>query len=122
KKGKTVLEYADIPNLDNLAARSVCGLTDPVSRGITPGSGPAHLSLFGYDPVKYQIGRGVLEALGIDMELTAEDLACRGNFATINDQKVIIDRRAGRITTETNRKICALMQEKITEIDGIKII
>ena len=122
KKEKTVLEYADIPNMDKLAARSVCGLTDPVSRGITPGSGPAHLSLFGYDPVKYQIGRGVLEALGIDIELTKEDLACRGNFATINDDGIIIDRRAGRIPTETNRKICALLQEKIAEINDVKVI
>ncbi len=122
KEGKTVLEYANIPNLDQLAVQSVCGLTDPISRGITPGSGPAHLSLFGYNPMKYQIGRGVLEALGIDIELTEDDLACRGNFATIDDNGVIIDRRAGRIATETNQKICGLLQENITEIDNVKVI
>lgn len=122
KNNKTVLEAASIPNFDGLASKSVCGLTDPISRGITPGSGPAHLSLFGYDPLHYQIGRGVLEALGVGIELTSDDLACRGNFATMNDSGIITDRRAGRIPTELNEKLCVKMQDKIKEIDGVKIL
>jgi len=122
ENNKTVLEKAFIPNLDKLAAKSVCGLTDPISCGITPGSGPAHLSLFGYDPIKYQIGRGVLEALGVGMELTSRDLASRGNFATLDNEGIITDRRAGRIATELNEKLCKLMQDKITQIGNVKII
>ena len=122
ENNKTVLEKAFIPNLNKLASKSACGLTDPISCGITPGSGPAHLSLFGYDPIKYQIGRGVLEALGIGMELTSRDLACRGNFATLNKEGIITDRRAGRIATELNVKLCALLQDKINQIGNVKAI
>jgi len=122
KNNKTVLETALIPNLDKLASQAVCGLTDPISCGITPGSGPAHLSLFGYDPLKYQIGRGVLEALGVGMELTPFDLACRGNFATLSEEGIITDRRAGRIATTLNEKICKIMQDKIKRIGEVEVI
>ncbi|MGB2782984.1 MAG: 2,3-bisphosphoglycerate-independent phosphoglycerate mutase [Atribacterota bacterium] len=122
KNNQTVLETASIPNLDRLASQSVCGLADPISCGITPGSGPAHLSLFGYDPIKYQIGRGVLEALGIGMELSSRDLACRGNFATLDKEGIITDRRAGRMATELNEKLCKFMQDKINQIGDVKAI
>lgn len=122
KNNKTVLETALIPNLDRLASKAVCGLTDPISCGITPGSGPAHLSLFGYDPLKYQIGRGVLEALGVGMELTPYDLACRGNFATLSEEGIITDRRAGRIPTALNEKICRIIQDKIKQIREVEVI
>ena len=122
KNNQTVLETASIPNLDRLASQSVCGLADPISCGITPGSGPAHLSLFGYDPIKYQIGRGVLEALGIGMELSSRDLACRGNFATLDKEGIITDRRAGRMATELNKKLCKFLQDKINQIGEVKVI
>ncbi|MGH7267371.1 MAG: 2,3-bisphosphoglycerate-independent phosphoglycerate mutase, partial [Candidatus Rokuibacteriota bacterium] len=98
--GRSELETARIPRLDALARRAACGLIRHVGPGITPGSGPGHLGLFGYDPLRYQVGRGVLEALGIEFDLRPGDLAARGNFCTVDAQGRITDRRAGRISTE----------------------
>lgn len=118
----TALEVARTPCLDSLAAEGTLGLTDPVSPGITPGSGPAHIALFGYDPLKYQIGRGILEATGINMKLESSDVASRGNFAAMDGNALIIDRRAGRITTEENRRLVRMLSDEISEIDGVKVI
>lgn len=120
-KGKTELEAAQKPNLDTLAAESACGLHIPVAMGITPGSGPGHLSLFGYDPIEWQIGRGVLEALGLGIELRKTDVALRANYATV-EKGIVKDRRAGRIPTEENRKITERLQERIRKIDDAEII
>jgi 2,3-bisphosphoglycerate-independent phosphoglycerate mutase len=117
-QGRTELEAAPTPNLDALAGRSQLGLALPVAPGITPGSGPAHLSLFGYDPLKYDIGRGVLEALGIGFALEPDDVAARGNFCTVDDEGLIVDRRAGRIPTEFNQKLVALLRD--VELPGIQ--
>jgi 2,3-bisphosphoglycerate-independent phosphoglycerate mutase len=114
KTGRTELETARIPNLDALARQGICGMSDPVAPGITPGSGPGHLALFGYDPVTCNIGRGVLESVGIDIELEAGDMAARGNFCTVDDEGVITDRRAGRISTDKCAELCKLL-------DGISI-
>ena len=111
--GLTELETARTPNLDALAARSVCGCTVPIGPGITPGSGPGHLALFGYDPLRFIIGRGVLEALGIDFDLGPSDVAGRGNFCTIDAQGRVTDRRAGRISTETCVRLTKLLREKV---------
>ncbi|NLG50648.1 MAG: phosphoglycerate mutase, partial [Chloroflexi bacterium] len=109
--GLTELEAAKTPNLDALASQGICGLQTPVGAGITPGSGPGHLALFGYDPLKYQVGRGVLSALGIDFDLTRQDIAARGNFCTVNEEGVVTDRRAGRISTELNAQLCQELRQ-----------
>jgi len=119
---QTELEAAKTPNMDALAAKSVCGLLDPVGYGITPGSGPAHFALFGYDPIENNIGRGILEAAGIDFPMTERDLLIRINFATINKNGVVIDRRAGRIDNETNKRICKKLQDKIRKISDVEVI
>src|SRR4051794_40434123 len=112
--GKTELESARTPNLDACVREGVCGLSTPVLPGITPGSGPGHLGLFGYDPLEYQIGRGILEALGINFQVGPRDVAVRGNFCTLDAAGKITDRRAGRPTTER----CVAMSKKLA---GIKI-
>jgi 2,3-bisphosphoglycerate-independent phosphoglycerate mutase len=109
--GPTELEAAHTPNLDGLATQAVCGLQQPVGPGITPGSGPSHLGLFGYDPLKYQVGRGVLSALGVGFDLSFRDVAARGNFCTVDDQGRVVDRRAGRIPTDKNQELCQLLRQ-----------
>ena len=111
--GPTELEAADIPNLDRLAAESGCGLMDPVYPGVTPGSGPSHLALFGYDPLTANIGRGVLAALGVNFPLEKGDVAARINFATVDREGVVVDRRAGRIPTEENVRLCQKLREGV---------
>jgi len=119
--GKTELEAAKTPNLDSLARESACGLHIPVSWGITPGSGPGHLGIFGYDPIKYQIGRGILEALGLGLDVKKTDIAVRCNYATLRDG-VIVDRRAGRIPTEQSRRLTERLRKEINRIDEAEII
>ncbi len=101
-------------HLDRLAAQGTVGQTLPVGYGITPGSGPGHLALFGYDPLQFEVGRGVLEATGIDFELGPDDLAARGNFCTVDADGLIVDRRAGRVATEITAEICAQLEASIT--------
>lgn len=118
--GKTELETANTPNLDALAKRSVLGLSIPVKPGITPGSGPGHLGLFGYDPLKYRIGRGALEATGIGFELQHGDVAARGNFCTLDANRKITDRRAGRIPTEESAPLAERLNK--IKLPGVEII
>ena len=116
--GKTELETARTPNLDALANLSALGLTVPVGPGITPGSGPGHLAIFGYDPIQYEIGRGVLEALGVDFDLGSNDVAARGNFCSVDDHGLITDRRAGRLPTEMSKELATLL--RTIRVDGVE--
>ncbi|MGD8318880.1 MAG: 2,3-bisphosphoglycerate-independent phosphoglycerate mutase [Gemmatimonadota bacterium] len=119
--GKTELETARTPNLDHLADRASLGMLDPVGRGITAGSGPGHLSLFGYDPLRYVIGRGVLSALGVGIDLRHGDLAARLNLATFDGQGRVSDRRAGRPSDEEGRRVVKKVMDALEQPDGYEI-
>lgn len=117
--GLTELETARTPHLDALAKQGVCGGSIPVLPGISPGSGPGHLALFGYDPLQYLIGRGALEATGIGFELQQGDVAIRANFCTLDDQGKISDRRAGRIPTEESAPLARKLRD--VAISGVQV-
>jgi len=125
ERPKTELELAFTPHLDVVAKVSALGRSRPAAPGITPGSGPGHLGAFGYDPMEpaHEIGRGVLEALGIDFDLTRSDVAARANFCTLASDGTIADRRAGRIPSEEGKRICAKMQAAVKlPIDGVEVL
>src|SRR5438093_582075 len=108
----TPLEAANTPSLDFLTRNAAQGRMIPVAPGITPGSGPGHLALFGYDPLEYQVGRGVIEALGLGLHLKAGDVAARANFCTLDGKGIVTDRRAGRIETAVCEELCDLLAKR----------
>src|SRR6516165_10998658 len=118
----TPLEAARTPNLDALSRDSAQGRMIPVAPGITPGSGPGHLALFGYDPLEYQVGRGVIEALGLGLHLKAGDVAARANFCTLDNKGVVTDRRAGRIETAVCEELCGLLSQKVKNVGDVEVI
>jgi 2,3-bisphosphoglycerate-independent phosphoglycerate mutase len=118
----TPLEAAHTPNLDALSKSSAQGRLIPVAPGITPGSGPGHLGLFGYDPLEFQVGRGVIEALGLGLELKPGDVCARANFASLDPKGIVTDRRAGRIPTETCEALCAKLAAKVKKIGDTQVI
>lgn len=119
-EGGTELEEAATPNLDSLAAEGVTGLLEPVAAGVTPGSGPGHLALFGYDPMTFELGRGVLSAAGLGVQLQPGDVAARGNLCTLDVSGGLIDRRAGRIADEPARRLVDRLDAEV-EVDGVEI-
>lgn len=118
----TPLEAAKTPVMDKLSREAIQGRMTPVAPGVTPGSGPGHLALFGYDPVDTQVGRGVIEALGLGLELKAGDVAARANFCSLDADGLVTDRRAGRIETEECERLCAILSKKIKKVSNTQII
>jgi 2,3-bisphosphoglycerate-independent phosphoglycerate mutase len=118
----TPLEAAKTPNLDALTQDAAQGRMVPVAPGITPGSGPGHLGLFGYDPLEFEVGRGVIEALGLGLELRPGDVAARANFCTLDDKGVVTDRRAGRIDTAVCEELCAVLAKKVKKLGDAEVI
>jgi len=121
-ESSTPLEAASTPNLDQLSKSAAQGRLIPVAPGITPGSGPGRLGLFGYDPLEFQVARGVIEALGLGLELKAGDVAARANFCTLNEKRIVTDRRAGRIETEVTEDLCALLWKRVKKIGDTTVI
>jgi 2,3-bisphosphoglycerate-independent phosphoglycerate mutase len=119
--GLTELETASTPNLDRLARTAALGLHQPAGIGITPGSGPGHLALFGYDPIRFNIGRGVLSALGVGFDLREGDLATRLNFATVDAQGRVTDRRAGRPSDQENKRLVEKLQSRFRAPAGLEV-
>ena len=117
--GKTELETARKPNMDALARKSALGMTIPAGPGITVGSGPGHLSIFGFDPLEYQIGRGALEALGVDFELGPDDVAARGNFCLVDENGLLVDRRAGRLPTCDSERLVQML--RTIKLEGTEV-
>src|SRR5438105_10774059 len=120
--GMTPLEAARTPHLDQLAPRAALGRIQPVAPGITPGSGPGHLALFGYDPIETQVGRGVLEALGAGIELQHGDVAARANFCTVDGNGIVTDRRAGRISTEKCAELVEKLRGKASRFEDVEVV
>src|SRR5512135_2031703 len=118
----TPLEAARTPNLDALSKDSAQGRMIPVAPAITPGSGPGHLALFGYDPLEFEVGRGVIEALGLGLELRAGDVAARANFCTLDAKGIVTDRRAGRIETKLCEELCELLAQKVKKVGDAEVI
>lgn len=117
----TALERAHHPHLDDLARRSALGRYVPVADGVTPGSGPGHLSIFGHDPLDVEVGRGLLETLGVGVDVRAGDVCARGNFCTLDAQGLLTDRRAGRIPTEESRPLAELLRTRLTRIEDVAV-
>lgn len=118
----TPLEAAKTPNLDELSKDAAQGRMVPVAPGITPGSGPGHLGLFGYDPLEFEVGRGVIEALGLGLELKPGDVAARANFCTLDEKGIVTDRRAGRIETAVCEELCDILSKKVKKVGDAEVL